>query len=59
MALYSKKVPIKYLTLMADSAGTLSKDSYLLVEVTGVTVSDISWVCRGLRLQLQVCILIL
>jgi hypothetical protein len=40
MALYSKKVPIKYLTLMADSAGTLSKDSYLLVEVTGVTVSD-------------------
>ena len=29
-----------YLPLMASSAGTISKDSYLLVEVTGITAND-------------------
>ena len=40
MAIYSKKISMPYLPLMASSAGTISKDSYLLVEVTGVTVND-------------------
>ena len=40
MAIYSKKINMPYLPMMASSAGTISKDSYLLVEVTGITAND-------------------
>jgi microcystin-dependent protein len=40
MALYSKKVTLSHVEFMASSAGTLSKSSYLLGEVTGISASD-------------------
>lgn len=40
MALYSKKTALSHIEYLADGVGTLSKGSYLLGEVTGVTVSD-------------------
>ena len=40
MALYSKKTALSHIEYLADGVGTLSKSSYLLGEVTGVTASD-------------------
>ncbi len=40
MALYSKKITLSHNDFMVIGAGTLSKSSYLLGEVTGVTASD-------------------
>lgn len=40
MALYSRKLMLSHLDFLADGAGTLSKSSYLLCEVTGVTLAD-------------------
>ena len=40
MALYSRKLMLSHIGFLADGAGTLSKSSYLLCEVTGVALAD-------------------
>ena len=40
MAYYSKKTKLTYLPVMSNGAGTLSKDSYVLTEVTKIVPHD-------------------